>query len=140
MQYLYQEEIEAGLRSALGPLCLPRNAGAAADYVLPSMRRAFRAVTEPKDLENVGLREFRQLLTYFKWYFFEAFGQPTPTRTLSPRRSRSPRASKRSPRDGATKASPRGSVKLPQITPRGKAQPAERGGPIPYTRGVGGVE
>lgn len=62
MEYLYEEEVEAGVRSALGPLCLPRHAGPAADHVLPSMRRAFRAVTEPKDLENVGLREFRQVL------------------------------------------------------------------------------
>lgn len=79
-----------------------------------------------------------QLLTYFKWYFFEAFGQPTPTKTLAPRPSRSP---KRSPRLGdESEASPREVVKLPQISPRGKAPPAEKGGPIPYTRWVGAIE
>ena len=117
-EYLYEDEVLDGLRSALGPIAQKRHAGAAASFVPLAVRRAFRTVIDQKGIENVGRQDFRLLLLYFKWHFFQLFGQPTPIKTVSPRR-RSPDLSPR-----GTAASPdrtrdaKITAKLPMISPR----------------------
>lgn len=101
-------QVEAGLRSALGPLSQARHAGVAATYIVPSVRKAFRAVTEQRDVVNVGVRDFRLLFLYFKWHFFEMFGQPSAF-------CRTPNANPRSGRPTDTDA--------PSLTPHSLATP-----------------